>query len=220
MNELILDIKVKIATLLADLPYPNDVLIWNLFLLYDEEFKKYAFTCEGRNIYINNFTKISPVIIQDNHGIIHKSGKKLFGKLNSINDQPAIEDKKWSVWCKNGLVHRDGKPAYGKFGWYQNGKLCREDSSSDAITSRAFQRGLPAFDTKNLKKWYRNGKLHSFNGRPAVEFIRNEKNKELSYWIDGKFIGVDYIKDGKITFSTEYGFSIFLTHHDSSILVG
>jgi hypothetical protein len=179
MNDMILDVKVKIATSLAHLTYPEDVFIWNLFLLYDEEFKKYVFTREGRNTYISNFAKIENShdkstkfyvfeCFMTNSNII-----TLFGRYNSVYDKPSLVNNGIKIWHRNNIRHRDGDK--------------------------------PAYNSKEYSIWYRHGELHRDGDKPAIicrHFDGNRFIKETrSWWVDDIFY--KYEDNGKFIYNSD-----------------
>ena len=73
MNQLILDVKIHIASLSSD--------SWYKLTLIDEEFKEYSKSIIGINMFIRLFYTMS---IKDND-----ISWKIFEKLHSFNDKPA-----------------------------------------------------------------------------------------------------------------------------------
>ncbi len=139
-----LDIKINIANKTAD------IYLW--FVINDLEFRRFSTT--DRLNYIIRFT------------VIQKLPKHtkwiLFGKLNSINDQPAIiYSNGRREWYQNDKYHRDNdQPAIiysnGTQEWYQNGNRHRDNDQ-------------PAYIHANGKReWYQNNKWHRDNDQPAI----------------------------------------------------
>lgn len=141
-----LDIKCCIAHKIAD------VYFW--FVLNDPEFKQYA--PSDRLNYIDQFT----VIKQYPYCTI----TILFGKSNSINDQPAcIYECGRLEWHRNGLCHRCNvfhDPAVitesGSKEWYYHGDLHRDNDQPALI------------DVNGLQEWYYHGERHRDNDQPAI----------------------------------------------------
>jgi hypothetical protein len=105
---------------------------WIKLYLYDMEFFKYATSDAGRRRFIELFTVCKQLSDRVQY--------YLFGKLNSVYDQPAIVSINHSImiWYRNGLIHRDNdKPAYvcanGYNAWIQNGKIHRPNNKPARI---------------------------------------------------------------------------------------
>ena len=151
-----LEIKIIVASF--------DEKIWIQFALWDEEFKKYAYSLNGVIDCISVFTTCNTEI--------NVTGYNIFGKLHRINDLPAIEYANGTkAWYKNGKCHREmDKPAFeyadGTKRWYIHGTLHRE--------------GLPlkpAVESANGDKfWYINGEHHRDNDKPAIEYADGTKH--------------------------------------------
>lgn len=159
MNKFILDIKIYIASF--------DENVWIDMVVYDEEFKQYAYTKTGAYQFANNF-----------HETFCNS-TYLFNYLHSINDQPAIIDEDYKYWYSKGDRHRGNNlPACiyadGDQSWWHRGKLHRDVD-------------LPAIITKKgAKHWFHHGKKHRENGLPA--FINTNGKKE--WWVHGKQVNI------------------------------
>ncbi len=146
-----IDVKINIANKTAD------IYLW--FVINDLEFRRFSTT--DRLNYIIRFT------------VIQKLPKRtkwfLFGKLNSINDQPAIiYSNGVRQWYQNGKIHRDNdQPAIiyanGKREWYQNDK-CHRDNDQPAIICKNGALG-----------WYQNGKIHRDNDQPAIIYADGKR---------------------------------------------
>jgi hypothetical protein len=107
---MLLDTAIYTASLFAE--------SWYGLTLIHREFAEYAYSRAGILKYRELFTKVE---IKDGNKYI-----RIFGKLNSIEDEPAIiwanGDKQWNI---NGNRHRDNdKPANiyanGDKRWYIN----------------------------------------------------------------------------------------------------
>lgn len=142
---LILDIQILIAS--------YDEEVWIKLYLYDERFAGYA----RGNAAINLFTKLfTKRIINTKYGIIETY---LFGKLNSINDEPSkiiMTDKTWfrKEWNRNGYYHRDyDMPAiiyvWGELCWYTNGR--------PQINSTGYRR----LSYSNMDEWNKDEKKYT-----------------------------------------------------------
>ena len=91
MNQLIRDVKIHIASLSSD--------IWYKLTLIDEEFKEYSNSIIGINMFIHLFYTMS---IKDNN-----ISWKIFEKLHSFNDKPAIiRANGTQEWYINGVLIR------------------------------------------------------------------------------------------------------------------
>ena len=138
-----LDIKCCIANKTAE------TYLW--FVLHDPEFRQ--FSVSDRSNYIQLFTVIKKET--------NCTKCYLFGKLNSINDQPAyIHPNGTRWWYQNGNRHRDNdQPAIiyssGTQQWHQNGNLHRDNDQPAIIHANGTQ------------EWYQNDKLHRDNDQPA-----------------------------------------------------
>jgi hypothetical protein len=127
---------------------------WYVMTLIHREFREYSRTRAGIIKYRELFTKVE---IKDGDKYI-----RIFGKLNSIEDKPAIisanGDKSWYI---NNERHRENdQPAIiranGTKHWYINNKYHRENDQPAII----FVGGD--------KLWYINDKRHRENDQPAV----------------------------------------------------
>jgi hypothetical protein len=84
------------------------------------------------------------------------------GKLNSLNDEPAIiHSDGTKEWYKDDKLHRDNdEPAIiysdGTKEWYKDGKRHRDNDEPVFIHS------------DGSKEWYKDGKRHRDNDEPAV----------------------------------------------------
>lgn len=116
--ELVLDVVKLIASFDKDTWY-------NLYRV-DERFYNYTRSDAG----IREYTLLATEHRSINNG--YKKETRLFGKLHSINDLPAVIYKNLSQeWYKDGKRHRDGDlPAIirsdGGQEWYKYGKHHRE----------------------------------------------------------------------------------------------
>jgi hypothetical protein len=135
---------------------------WYGMTLIHREFAEYAYSRVGILKYRELFTKVEIEIEEDD------KYTNIFGKLNSIEDKPAIiRANGTKSWYINGKRHRDNdKPAIieanGDKVWYINGNCHRNNDK-------------PAFIGANGdKEWFINGKWHrsrdAFNllAKPAV----------------------------------------------------
>jgi hypothetical protein len=104
---------------------------WYGLTLIHREFREYAYSRAGIIKYRELFTDIE--IVDGNKHI------RIFGKLNSIEDKPAIiranGDKRWYI---NGNRHRENDQpaiiyAYGNKYWYINGNRHRENDQPAII---------------------------------------------------------------------------------------
>jgi hypothetical protein len=127
---------------------------WYGLTLIHREFAEYAKTRVGILKYRELFTKVE-IKYGDKYILI-------FGKLNSIEDKPAIihanGDKHWFI---NSVYHRnDDKPAIiqanGDKYWFINGKRHRENDQPATI-----------FVNGN-KHWYLNNYNHRDDDKPAI----------------------------------------------------
>ena len=145
MNKLILDVKILIAL--------YDESVWINMVLYDEEFKSYAYK-EGVIQFIKQFTQIT----QDNE---YKC-TYLFGKLHSIYDIPAREFRngQYKLWYYQGQIHRENDLfaeiySNGTKLWYYHDMVHREND-------------LPAVMYPTLYYWYYKGEIYRKNDLPTV----------------------------------------------------
>jgi hypothetical protein len=134
---------------------------WYGMTLIHREFREYAYSCAGIIKYRELFTDIKI-----------KDGDKyyiIFGKLNSIEDKPAIiwanGDKHWYI---NGKYHRENdQPAIilanGDKHWYINGNCHRENDQPAIIWA------------DGDKYWYINGKRHRDDDKPAITYTSGTK---------------------------------------------
>lgn len=142
MNELVLDIKILIAS--------YDDILWARLYAHDNEFSAYAKTDVGINMFISLFWKES----------INVSGaieRQIFGKLHSFYDIPArvlIFDYRASDSFVITYDYRE---------WYKNGKLHRDEDNPAYI-----QTTIPYKHYSDTKRWYQNGMLHREHDRPAI----------------------------------------------------
>jgi hypothetical protein len=142
MNELILDIKILIAS--------YDDTVWARLYARDNEFNSYAKTDTGINMFISLFWKESVSV----SGAIER---QIFGKLHSFYDIPAyvlIFDYKCS---DESIITYDYRE------WYKNGKLHRDEDKPAYIHT-----STPYNHYRDTKRWYQNGALHREYGRPAL----------------------------------------------------
>src|SRR5437762_1986503 len=122
-SDLLLDVKIEIAKICDE--------AWITLVVYDKEFKKYAYTPLGIMTYKKYFMDtILPVTNHEGvkryyyHGKLHrfdgpavilKGGEKWYsnGELHRDFDEPAIiYYNLYQIWYMNGLIHRDhNKPA-------------------------------------------------------------------------------------------------------------
>jgi hypothetical protein len=132
---------------------------WYGLTLIHREFAEYSKTRAGILKYRELFTKVE---IRDGDKYI-----RIFGKLNSIEDKPAII---WADgakhWLLNGEHHRnDDKPVSiyvsGGIEWYINDELHRENNQPSGRVSPAIIRA------NGDKHWYINDKRHRENDQPA-----------------------------------------------------
>lgn len=172
MDVLILDVKIYIASF--------DSNVWMHMSFYDIQFKHYAHTKVGMNNFVTLFHEKT------------ERTTKLFNKLHSINDLPALYNYGINHWMYNGKNHRNNDlPAvineleYIKY-WHQHGKNHR-DNDLPAIMhdngrkewyhygKRHRDNDLPAVINKYTQEWHRNGELHRKNDLPAVISRDGEK---------------------------------------------
>jgi hypothetical protein len=148
---------------------------WYGLTLIHCEFAEYAKTRAGILKYRELFTKVE---IENSIKYI-----RIFGKLNSIEDKPAIicanGDKYWYI---NDKHHRDNdQPAIiradGDKRWYINDKCHRENDQPAIIWANG------------TKCWYTNGKRHREDdqptGRNSPAFIGADGDK---YWCINDFV--------------------------------
>lgn len=153
LNSLPLELVIEIAS--------NDADLWFKLTLIDERFKEYAYTRPG----INTFVAIAKSIYIT-RGC---SYMKIFGKLHSINDEPAfVSNNGVQKWYYNGSLHRaDDKPAViypeSNHTWYYRGEY-------DDITF-----------FKNTREWWRHGIMYRDNCQPTVIHA----NGYLEWWSNG-----------------------------------
>jgi hypothetical protein len=187
MNNLILDVKIVIASL--------DEHVWYWFYRYDDEFKYYAKT-KG----VNYFAQLFTVCTRENHEHYTMEQYYLLNKLHRVGSPaiiyqgkyyPMIKNNKfiisrkirnynmsvknYQVWCYNGKIHNTDKSKPSVVSneydaWYDKGKLHRKN--------------LPAmiYKHKDSKVWYHRGKIHNNNDLPAVMY----GNYNLDWYHKGK----------------------------------
>jgi hypothetical protein len=141
MNELLLDIKILIAS--------YDDTAWARLYAHDNEFNLYAKTDVGINVFISLFWKESV-----NDGLIRRT---IFEKLHSFYDIPAYVLIFDYISFDSSIV----KYEYQK--WYKGGKLHRDDDMPAYIhTTTSYNH------YHDTKKWYQNDMLHREHDRPAI----------------------------------------------------
>ena len=149
-----------------------DKNVWFKLYLYNNEFKKLAKTPVLINLYQTKF-------ITEYINLNNQKCTTLFGKLHSVNDQPAfIYSDGSQAWHQNGLLHRDHDlPAKiyadGAQIWYQYGQLHRDHDKPAVIYADGYQ------------DWYQNGLRHRDHDQPAV------------IWADGRQAWFQYGKRTK-----------------------
>lgn len=131
--DLILDVKKYIAKI--------DEHAWISMYIVDEEFKHYAQSASGINMFINIFLT---TIVENNTML-----STVLGLKHSLDDKPASIHVKKSKWYHMGIKHRNNDlPAVihsdgGKY-WYHHGLLHRNGD-------------LPAIIYSDLSQsWYYN----------------------------------------------------------------
>jgi hypothetical protein len=186
---MLLDILIQIASI--------DENVWYKLMFIYDEFREYAYKRGGIIKYRKLFTIVEI-----------KNGSKciyIFGKLNSIEDKPAIYEFGNKIWLKNGRYHRNyDLPAVsfatGLNYWYINGNLHRDND-------------LPMEVRCNGDKyWFINNNIHRNDDKPAIiesngsrYWYMDSKNHRENYkhafitttqrmlFIDGYHCGKDYI---------------------------
>jgi hypothetical protein len=184
--DMLLDTAIYIASLFPE--------AWYGLTLIHREFAEYSKTRAGILKYRELFTKVE--IKYDDKYI------RIFGKLNSIKDKPAIiRANGYKHWYINGNHHRENdQPASihtnGDKYWYINDKYHRENDKPAIIEAngdkywlindkRHRENDQPAVILANGDKaWYINDKLHRENDQPAIILANGYKR----WCINGKFI--------------------------------
>jgi fructose 1,6-bisphosphatase len=170
---MLLDIAIYTASIFAE--------SWYGLTLIHREFAEYAKTRVGILKYRELFTKVE---IEDGFKYI-----RIFGKLNSIEDKPAIISVFGTkLWYVNDKYHRENdQPAIigvtGDKYWFINGKFHRENDEPAVIRANGdnwwyiydvYRRDIEAFappvgiEANGNKHWYINGNRHRENDQPAV----------------------------------------------------
>lgn len=199
MNELVLDIKIKIATTIID----TLGHVWYKLTIADDEFAKYAHSDVGIQHFIELFAEIKATTYDKNW---YTTKYKMFGRKhrNHVDNLPACitcwGDEISETWYYNGALHREyNKPAIMIYTddviireeYYINGKYHRDDDCP-SYTSRAKDGNLI------IQKWYKNGELHRDNDMPAVIDCRHR----LEYYRNGRLHrdgdNPAYINDGEV----------------------
>jgi hypothetical protein len=151
---MLLDTAIYTASLFAE--------SWYGMTLIHREFAEYTKTRAGIIKYRELFTEVE-ILRRDKY-------IRIFGKLNSIEDKPAIIRVYGNkLWFINGKRHRDNdKPAIscanGYKEWCINGNIHRENDQPAII------------ETNGEKHWYVNGKRHRNNDKPAIIFSNGDKH--------------------------------------------
>lgn len=156
LNSLPLELIIEIASI--------DAGLWFKLTLIDARFKEYTYTRPG----INAFVAIAKSVITYN-GF---TSIKIFGKLHSINDEPAIITKyDYRMWYYADNLHRvDDKPAV---------IIPRSFNAwSDVIINTEH---VPTFFFDNSREWFRHGVIHRDNCKPA----RMHATGILEWWHKG-----------------------------------
>lgn len=122
--------------------------------------------------------------------------------IKYFKDAPTVICKKTYI-NKDGLISRKGnKPAYFEYnkeglvikrGWYQNGKLHRDNDKPALIET--------LFNDPNkivLECWYKNGQLHRDNDKPA--YVEHYGGKHLQWYQNGK-LHRDYDRPAEIMYN-------------------
>jgi hypothetical protein len=128
---------------------------WYGLTLIHREFAEYSKTRAGILKYRELFTKVE---IKDGDKYI-----RIFGKVNSIDDKPAIIFANGSkYWYINDKLHRENDlPAIifanGTKNWYIYGNLHRENDEPAGRVSPAIIRA------NGFKAWYINDERHYYN---------------------------------------------------------
>lgn len=163
MNELVLDVKVIIAS--------YDEHIWYWLYRCDDEFKKYSKTKPAIILFTELFTFCD---LQQN--IFYQCERYyLLNKLHRV-DGPAISYKGncGAKIIKNLFMIRYEYHAYHEYQiWYQNDKIHRRDDLPALI------RGIGQRDLLE-QCWYDMGKKHRKNDLPALI----SDNRQIWYWRD------------------------------------
>jgi hypothetical protein len=161
-NEMLLDTAIYTASIFPE--------AWYGMILIHREFAEYTYSRAGIIKYRELFTKVE---IVDGDKYI-----RIFGKLNSIEDKPAIirtnGDKYWYI---NGKHHRDNDQpasihANGTKYWYINNNRHRKYDKPAVIRANG------------VKEWYINGKCYRENDQPATIFANGVKE----WYINNVFI--------------------------------
>ena len=204
MNELVLDIKIIIAS--------HDEKIWYWFYRHDAEFKKYS----KRKMAIHLFTKLFTICKNDSYcfdmyyllgklhrvdgpAIIYKGNSELFVRKGKISTKYSHKYHEYEIWMLGNKVHRNNDlPAITKHNkdvyeqtWYCKDRLHRENdlpALTNDVRQVWYYRGkihrdgdLPAVIYYDTKSWYHKGKLHRENDLPAIMC-----DDELVWYCKGK----------------------------------
>lgn len=180
MNELVLDIKIKIASTIID----KFGYVWYKLTIADDEFARYTRSNEGIRLFIDLFTQVKRLELCGHFNLEYK----LFGKKhrNHVDDLPAViesyDSQLIESWYHGGMFHRINKPSMLV---YNDKKLIRECYHNNNLLHRD---NGPAYITYNdneqieIERWYRNGKLHRDDDLPAQI---NHINNSIFYFVNG-----------------------------------
>lgn len=174
MQSLVLDVKVLIAS--------HDEKVWYSFYRYDEDFKKYTLTPNGKKMFINLFT----VCVKEIRENYQCEKYYLFDKLHH-HTLPAITYMGiWRAYVKkNKFTIISNRHVAGNYPqvqykiWYYNGKVHNINTSLPSIISNEYQmwydkgkihrKILPAvIYTSGKQEWYHRGLLHRLDDLPAM----------------------------------------------------
>jgi len=187
--DIILDIKILIATALSELPYSDDITVWVRLMMIDNEFNEWAQTDIGINRFIQSFTKtVSCGHSVKNFMVInmlksYSCMTLLFGMNHSINDQPS-------------LVHNDIK-IWNKY-------MITENGYKESVRHRDGDK--PAFISPTIEAWYINGVYHREGDKPAcinTKWVDGELVKTYSWWEENTFIKYMDSRDGKFIYDSD-----------------
>ncbi len=125
--DLLIEIKIIIASF--------DQEAWIKLVIWDDSFRQYAYSDNGRARFIELFTIVKTTRFYDASAI---GSWEIFGTLHR-ELLPAMLDGRGNVlWYRGGVQHREDGPAVitsdGSQLWYQHGDLHRDDGPA-IITS-------------------------------------------------------------------------------------
>lgn len=180
MQTLILDVKVLIAS--------YDEKIWYYFYRYDDEFKKYTCTSNGKKTFIDLFT----VCVTEKNDDYQCDKFYLFNKLHHNTLPAIIYVGKWGANIKNNKFNieinkirsNNNCPFHYQI-WYYWGKVHNTNMLLPSIIADDFQAWYckgkihrvlsPAIIYHNGKQvWYHRGNIHRIDDLPAI-IDKNDK---------------------------------------------